>query len=292
MRSRLIVISLAVSILLAGCIGGQEGQQQKDSQSKSQRGIIIEDLSISNTDLEPGEQSRITVTFQNTNSEDVEDLLARMVNTGQLEVSGEVECRQERMRASEGPSQGQRKRCTWTLECADRCTDISRKSTEKFTVEPSVVWTYSNRVTESENSISIEFQSPADFRSDEVEKNSYTAENGDISLSSEYSTPQSTGSASIVLSQTLTNKGNGRLVSPVDLEYRGSLVSEEAVDLSSFANCRKLAVPEGEASQEAECGLKLLNPEPETVYKLRIAGRYKYRKSKKVNLEIVPTQVQ
>ncbi|MDY6778107.1 MAG: hypothetical protein SVU32_05540, partial [Candidatus Nanohaloarchaea archaeon] len=234
-----------------------------------------------------GDSGFLTVTVQNMNLVPARELTVSVSNYYPFSVSTVQACKNiELSAATAAAGSGESQVCRWELTCGDACQTRLERLTKPSAVHPEVQLSYRSRLQKPKNSAKILFESSDDFEASSVTRKSMTISNGDLRVVLGYDDTVRADVPSVDMKLEASNVNTGTLSPEVDLSYSGSFMG-----LVSNNPCQSIYVPEKSGQQTRTCTFEIDSAAvtPGTVYNLWLEASYKYQKTEKVNLNIVPT---
>ncbi len=298
METRLVIALIAAAVLVSGCADVDTGDITSDlpdlsnsgnnpenpgdnSEDSSERSVEIEEFSVSDSDLTPGQTASVTLRVRNYNSEPVEMNEVSLYNTGFLTVQNADESWEERCSPDELEAMKEevapQMECNWVIEAPSESelTGFESKSvTMKLNLD------YNATLSNSQAPLKIDFRPLSDIENTGTVSHTYS--NGEVEMQVETESPVAIEQGTFI-EFVIEPKGEGRVASDYYMDYSPeALFNEPAVE----NRCPRQIDPVLENRGEFSCMVKPSSGSS-TVRNLIFSTSYKYVKSPNLDIEVV-----
>jgi len=254
------VLIVALAVAVSGC-ADPPGSGNTDGES-----LKIVEFDVSDSQMAPGQQARVTLELRNYNEGEIELNDVSLYNTAFLEVSGKT-CSPETIRSAEedfAPGM----ECSWTVTAPE---DLSGFDSRSVSIQLNL--DYSSELSNREQPIKVEFKDLEDI--DSREEHSHSFSNGEVQVDVSYQNP--VPNQGDIINFEVDSMGLGNVQSGYEMSYQPEKIFQECDndiepvvgDEASFS-CE---IPFGSASSATR--------------NLVFSTSYKYVKSPSLDIEVV-----
>jgi hypothetical protein len=262
-----LYIILGLLLVTSGCLnGGRDDQGELPN-----KGLVIDEFSVSDNELRTGQQANIQATLSNYHR-NLENLEINIGNTNTLDVSdGDCNPDPSDLRDASG-SFAPKITCTWTVEApGEDVMEGFPEKKESLLMRITYDATLSNR-----NSFNVEFKEGSEIESTQTVSKSFS--NGEVSADVIVDQPVNADTGT-PLEMNIRGTGNGRVKGNYEIGYEPSSV---------FKNeCPEIGRPISGSKWEGVCNLQGSAGNTRSLF---FTIHYKYTKAPNLDITIVNRQ--